>query len=392
METNMNILYVAHETVLGGATLSLLGMIDELKKNNKVYVLVRTDEGPLINELEKRKVTIIYTKFYSWLIPKEVKGMRGKLIIMMHRVACIINYLKALCLRKKIRNFHIDIIHTNSSIINMGGILSKMYNIPHVWHIREFGKEDFNLSFVFSESYSYRYIEKHSDKVICVSDELKRKYLQFIPENKVLRIYNGIRFPEKKIKTFEKKDRYNLLIAGRLSDAKGQKEAMLAISYLKKKGINNIFLHLAGSGNIEIYKAEAIKLGIESQVTFYGHINNLNQLRRIMDIELVCSKMEAFGRVTIEAMASCLPVIGANSGGTKEIINNEINGLLYTQGDFKNLAMKIEALVEDEEYRKRIAMKALEYVHHNFSVEKNANQVYQCYLNIGGESGKFKNK
>lgn len=43
-------------------------------------------------------------------------------------------------------------------------------------------------------------------------------------------------------------------------------------------------------------------------------------MRKKIDVELVCSRSEAFGRVTIESMMSSNPVIGANTGGTKELI------------------------------------------------------------------------
>ena len=84
----MNILFVSHETVFGGATLSLLGMIDELKKENNVYVLVRQKRGPFIEQLRSKNVSVIYAKYYSWLIPQSRRGIKGKIVNLLHRVAC----------------------------------------------------------------------------------------------------------------------------------------------------------------------------------------------------------------------------------------------------------------------------------------------------------------
>lgn len=64
---------------------------------------------------------------------------------------------------------------------------------------------------------------------------------------------------------------------------------------------------------------------------------------------------EAFGRVTVEAMGSGVPVIGANSGGTVELIKNKETGLLYCQGDYRDLSEKICQFIENAEYRKKIA-------------------------------------
>lgn len=169
-------------------------------------------------------------------------------------------------------------------------------------------------------------------------------------------------------------------MSGRLSEAKGQKEAIAALGLLKQKGKENIILHMAGAGNIEEYKKIAKQFGVEKQVEFYGHIDYLEELRKSMDIELVCSKKEAFGRVTVEAMAHGLGVIGANTGGTKEIIQSGKDGLLYHQGDVKDLAEKIELLIDNADYRKELALNAVKKVHSYFTVKINAENVYKYYI------------
>lgn len=376
----MNILFVSHETTLGGATLSMLGIIDELAEKNEISVLVRKKNGPLIQELSKRAVNIIYLKYYSWLIPQKKDGIKGKISNVLHRVACGVNYLQAFRSRKIIKKLSLDIIHTNTSVVNIGGILSNLYHIPHIWHIREFGAEDFDLSFVFSDKYSYRFIENHSNKIICVSDALRKKFVQHIEANKVLRIYNGIQFPDNYNRNYGIGNICNILLAGRLSEAKGQNEAMKAISYLKRQGFNNICLHMAGSGDIEKYEKYACKLNISDQVKFYGQIDYLDELRKNMDIEIVCSKKEAFGRVTVEAMSHGLPIIGADTGGTKEIISDGINGLLYEQGKPVSLAEKIKYLILNADCREKIGKEAKRYVRSRYSVQNNAKKIYECYL------------
>ncbi len=75
------------------------------------------------------------------------------------------------------------------------------------------------------------------------------------------------------------------------------------------------------------------RFGLKEEVTFLPYVNNLTELRENSDFALVCSRMEALGRVAIEAMLAGLPVIGADTGGTKELIGeNEERGYLYRQG------------------------------------------------------------
>ena len=53
----------------------------------------------------------------------------------------LFNLPEAYRIRKKVQSLNIDIIHSNSSVINFGAYLSKALGIPHVWHFREYGEE-----------------------------------------------------------------------------------------------------------------------------------------------------------------------------------------------------------------------------------------------------------
>lgn len=76
------------------------------------------------------------------------------------------------------------------------------------------------------------------------------------------------------------------------------------------------------------------------------HHDDLRELRRQCDIGLTCSKKEAFGRVTVENMLAKMLVIGANTGGTLEIVEDGYNGLLYEEGNPESLAGRIEYAME----------------------------------------------
>ena len=114
---------------------------------------------------------------------------------------------------------------------------------------------------------------------------------------------------------------------------------------------------------------------LENDVTFCGEVKNMAELRRGMNVELMCNPNEPFGRVTVEGMRSGLVVIGINSGGTKDIIIDNENGLLYE--NCEDLANKIEYVYKNENYRKELAKKAYEYSQTHFTVEENVNKIEQ---------------
>jgi len=61
---NCNVLYLAHETKLNGATKSLLNIIDTLPHEITAVVVVPRNDGPLIEELKKRAINYVYVKYY----------------------------------------------------------------------------------------------------------------------------------------------------------------------------------------------------------------------------------------------------------------------------------------------------------------------------------------
>jgi len=375
----MKILYIAHEVSLGGATKSLLALIDEMiKKEHTVFVLVPSKEGELINELNKRRVRIFHKRYYSWMSNSKSLLSRVKTIIKFFLNRYIIFELK-----KDLNKYKIDIIHTNSLIINIGGYLRKFLNVPHVWHLREFGEEDHGLNFNFSQKKSMKFLNDNSDKVIVISNALKKKFENNINNEKITTIYNGIssNYLQKKMHIKEPQT-INLLISGSLQEGKGQIEAVKACALLLENGQRNFLLHIAGKGNneyIQTLKKIVSKNGLSKNVKFIGYIENVIDLRKSMDIELVCSRSEAFGRVSIEAMMSMNPVIASNSGANPELIQDGINGFLYQQGNSENLAEKISHILKNTNLISELGKNAYLYAVENYTAYKNANQIEEVY-------------
>lgn len=376
----MNILFVGHEENLNGASLSLLGMIDEMVNDNNIYVLTSYKQGPFVEELKKRDLNIIYSKFYRWMIYKHHNKLKWIVKRSISLFLCQINYLSAYRVKNIIKEKNIDIIHTNSGVVNIGAIIGRICKITHIWHLREYGQEDFRFYYVYSQKYSYKFINDSSKKVIVVSKALAEKYKKFINKDKIQVIYNGISPKYLQKKSFDhKNDVLNISICGRIGEAKGQKDAILALAELKKRGYNNIILSVVGSGDISSLQDYIIKYNLSDRVKFLGQIKDLNPIRKENDIELVCSRNEAFGRVTIEAMMSMLPVIGSNTGGTKELIENNLNGLTYEQGNFSDLADKIEVFLRDRKQIEIMGTNAYNFARKKFVSSINAKNILNVY-------------
>ena len=159
-------------------------------------------------------------------------------------------------------------------------------------------------------------------------------------------------------------------------------EAVKAVGLLKKKCIYNISLILVGNAEPDYLaqiRNEIKNNQLEGCVHVLDYCDDLNELRRNSDIGLVCSKNEAFGRVTVEYMCAEMLVIGANTGGTLELIADRDTGLLYEQGDAENLAGKIEFAIRHPEEMRSIATKSKKYAFNNYSIKRVCDEILDLY-------------
>ncbi|CUO42908.1 glycosyltransferase family 4 protein [Clostridium disporicum] len=383
----MNIMFINHENSLGGASKSLLGIIDEFSKKEdiNIKVVIPSDgRNELENELINRNIEYFKLKYYWWMVPNR-EEYRTTIYTIKKCLYYIWNYIQAIKLAKICKKSNIDIIHTNSSVINIGGLISRLTGVKHVWHIREFGEEDHNLRFLYDRDKSLKFICRNSAKVIAISESIYNKYESIFTNGKMEVIYNGVNVKnviEKREK--KKEESINILLAGALKESKGQECAILAIKELVKDNYN-VTLSLAGKdeNNYENKLKELVsKLHLEKNVKFLGFLNSLDKIREDMDLELVCSKKEAFGRVTVEAMMNMNPVIGADTGATVELIKEGYNGLLYRENDEIDLANKIKVLIDDPILRKKIGERGKKFAEENFTSEINACRIYNLYREI----------
>ena len=151
-----------------------------------------------------------------------------------------------------------------------------------------------------------------------------------------------------------------ILLPGRLTNWKGHKYAIKAISSLKVK---NFKLVLVGDlqGRIK-YKNELINLAttlnLANKVIFINHTRDLPSYLMLADLVLSCStKPEAFGRTVLEAQAMGKPVIAFNHGGSVELINENENGILCQIADVNDLSINIEKVLQLSSYKRKVLSK-----------------------------------
>ncbi|PIU68061.1 MAG: glycosyltransferase family 1 protein, partial [Armatimonadetes bacterium CG07_land_8_20_14_0_80_40_9] len=145
----------------------------------------------------------------------------------------------------------------------------------------------------------------------------------------------------------------------------------------------NIKFLIVGDGPLrEELKEQSKDLGIEDEVTFTGSRQDIPEIMAALDIFVLTSIKEHFGRVVIEAMACGKPVIATNSGAVPEIVEDKVTGILVPPEDSEKLAEAIIELLEDKEKAKEMGIAGRKRVEELFSIEKHTRQIEEVYLSL----------
>ncbi len=177
-----------------------------------------------------------------------------------------------------------------------------------------------------------------------------------------------------------------LLYAGQLVQHKGVHTAIEAVAKLVNEWrIDHITLTLVGSGHPE-YEAFLHDLvereRIQDYVTFSKPVSKdmMPAVYQQHDVLIFPSIYEEpLARVTQEAMASGLVVVGTTTGGTEEILKDSETGLTFAPEDADGLARQVARLIADPDLYCRLAQAGRQLVMENFTLDNMVEEI-EAYL------------
>jgi len=220
-----------------------------------------------------------------------------------------------------------------------------------------------NLLTVWLEKKSY----ETSKKVISVSKKTKQEliYEYGVPEEKIVVIPPGVslsEFKPNRRKRIEIRKRYGLspeatvlLFVGHEFKRKGLKYLLAALPLINR----DVKLLVVGKGDPTPYYPFIRDKAIENRVIFTGFVPEVSPYYTAADIFVFPTIDDAFPVVTLQAMASGLAPIISKEAGSSEIITEGYNGfILENPWEAKEIARKVNLLVEDEALRRRISLRA----------------------------------
>lgn len=343
---NQIILWQIHEGNLSGANICLLEYFDILIENKFFLHVIVPADGNMLSELRKRKITFYIIPSYSW---SAKVGHFDSLIVKLRKA--VRNFWAKHQSIKLIKTIDPKFTATNSIVNPVLAFAAKACNKQHFWFIHEFGEEDHGFLIAGNSEKGKKLINKYSDKLVFNSISLLVNFLPFIDKNKSIVIDNAVIIKAPKKKIVNSMGYLKLLMVGQIALSKNQLDAFKAVHYCLKMGVQ-LTLNILGKCNDDDYMNLLVKFikheKLQRNIIFLGNSDNPGEILVEHDVLLMCSRMEAFGRVTVEALKCGLPVIAANTGGSIEIIFDQKNGYLYKSGDYIDLASKIITFSKDK--------------------------------------------
>jgi glycosyltransferase involved in cell wall biosynthesis len=223
----------------------------------------------------------------------------------------------------------------------------------------------------FLESVAWRYMHwfyGQLDTVFVNSEEYRQSWinrgldpakLKIFPRGLDTEMYHPARRDTKFWQKFARTNgEVRLLYVGRVSREKDLDVLANAYRRLRDEKLP-VQLFVVGHGPYAEALAETLP---DAFFTGYLKGEELAAAYASSDIFVFPSTTDTFGNVIIEAQASGIPVIVSDSGGPKELVENQTNGLVTKSHDVDDFAGAIRTLVTDPELRQRMGNRARESV------------------------------
>ena len=384
----MKILFITHYDNMYGANKSLFHLAVLLKtKYGEEPVVVVPSEGGMAEHLLEAGIRVIFHPVTQWqaVYSTPIRFLVKKIRRRKRLIQEVDSLYRMLC-DEAVFGQKPDLIYSNSSVIGTGAMLAEKLQCRHIWHIREFSWEHFHMKYFFQKKRVCELYEQ-AECLVAISDALKDNFQQKYPNAKIRRIYNGVSGEYSIDKRNQEGRPMRFCCIGYLFPMKHQESILEACEYLNREGITEYEVYLVGDGKegyCERLQRKIQQAGL-SQVKMTGYRADVHELLDTMDVGLIASEYEGFGLVTVEYMLHGMPVIGRNSGGTPEIIRDQVTGYLYD--DTEGLVNAMKRLMRHPEKIKQMGKEGAERARECFSEERNAEEIarliHEKYKSVG---------
>lgn len=333
-----------------------------------------------IEHLDKKKYKIIIASLVGGTLEKE---LRKKYKIYMLNCNTLLHLpIAILKLRKILKKEKVDILHSylfHANIVARFSAVGTRAKVISSIRIKEIVKNSHNII----DSWTSWFVDKYT----CVSESVRNFVIEKekINPEKIITIQNGLDFSkfhfktdsENKLKELNVK-RPVLISVANLRTTKDYVTLFKAVSVI----LNDIEIHLlvVGKGECEEeYKKIVSELRLEKYVHFLGYRADVLELVSVSDICVLSTFYEGQSNSLLEYMALKKPIVATDVEENREVITDEVEGLLVPPKNPKKMAEAIIRLLKDDVLRTKLINNAYEKVKKEHDILRVAKQTEKLY-------------
>jgi glycosyltransferase involved in cell wall biosynthesis len=282
--------------------------------------------------------------------------------------------------RSVARDRRVALVYSNTFVTVSGAIGGKLAGVPVLWHIREILSLPRPVRWLLCKT-----LGLCADRVVCISKAVRDSVLKEAPNlaRKSVVVYNAVSVAANDgvWKDIGLREELRLPqgaplvgMVGRISHWKGQEILAEAAALVLRNHRDAHFVAVGSYFADESHYLQKLTslisdLGLDGKFHLVGYRSNVTDVYRALDVFVLPSmKPEPFGRVTVEAMMQGRAVIATNHGGTVELIEDGVTGMLVPPSDTTALAAAIESLLVDRPMREKMGRAAALYAKQNFGL------------------------
>lgn len=363
---------------VGGSHISTLTLVRHLDPAEVEHLIVLHEEGLLSDFAEKQGLSFELVGIPRFLQPPYWS--------LRNIAALLANTLR---ISRFIRKHHIDIVHTNDVRIQFGWTLAiRLAGAKQLWHQRtgSFGSGFVKLGLALlsrqvvciSHYTASTLPESLSPLIRIVANPFNTEFAQLdrgqakaaligelglVPECRLIGFFGNL--------VKQKRPAVFLRAAARILETTNGPLAFLLFG-ADRNGAQAELTELAES------------LGIKEHVHFMGFRSPIEPWMAGCDMVIAPGIGEGLGRSLVEAMIVGTPVVAADSGGHREVIENGKTGFLALADDPGSFAAAAEKFLQDTALATRIASEAKNSASRSYSIGRHVSEITDVYRRIIG--------
>jgi L-malate glycosyltransferase len=357
----LRVFHLVDSLNIGGTESQAAGVALRMQRNRyRTTVGCLRAEGPLLAVLQRAGVPV-------------VEFRKGKTLLSVNGIQQLIHLAAFL-------HGRFDVVHAHDLWSTLLGVpAARLARVPVIISSRRY-LADLEW-YTPLRNRVVRWLYRLSTRVLVNSQAVREQLItrDRVAKRKVRIVYNAVaverfmgvqRRKNKLLPTIAERSRVVAVLANMYSRVKGHDCLISAARIVCEDEPDVVFLLIGDGPERPRLEAQARAGGLEGSVVFIGQRTDVPELLACCDLSVLPSENEAFPNAILESMSAGLPVVATAVGGSKEIIEDEVNGLLVPPGKPEALATAVLRLLRDSRLAKRMARAGQEDVRTRFSFDR----------------------